>query len=58
MSLVRLGSRGRTLEFGRELPGDAIGQGIGEHQHVYMAIVVGLYVGGPVFLELATTSLV
>src|SRR5262245_7933855 len=50
-SSVRRGARGRTLEFGGELPGDTIGQGIGEHQHVDMAVVVGLDVGRPVFFQ-------
>jgi hypothetical protein len=50
-SSVRRDSRTATLEFARELLGNAIGQGISEHQHVRVPIVVGLYVAGPVSLE-------
>ena len=48
---MRRDTRTTALEFARELLGDAVRQGISEHQHVDMSIVLGLYIGGPVSLE-------
>src|SRR5262245_16788118 len=40
-------------EFLRELPGNPLGEHVGEHQHVSVPVIVGLYVRYPILLESA-----